>query len=86
MYDVFLCDMIYVTLHENLQVEKMAKGSSGRIIIEIDPEFKQELYDSLQKENLTMKDWFLANADRFLKDRGQLNLHLSSDEFSRKAS
>ena len=56
MYDVFLCDMIYVTLHKKFTGRKMAKGSSGRIIIEIDPDFKQELYNSLQKENLTMKE------------------------------
>ena len=41
----------------------MARGSSGRIIIEIDPDFKKKLYDVLQKENLTLKDWFLNNAD-----------------------
>ena len=38
----------------------MARGSSGRIIIEVDPGFKQELYDVLQKENLTLKEWFLS--------------------------
>ena len=62
----------------------MARGSSGRIIIEIDPEFKQELYDALQKENLTLKSWFIKNADKFLKDRGQLNLLLADEELSRE--
>ena len=62
----------------------MARGSSGRIIIEIDPTFKQELYNALQKENLTLKDWFLNNADKYLKDRGQMDLLLSSDGRSRK--
>jgi len=62
----------------------MARGSSGRIIIEIDPEFKQELYDALQKENLTLKSWFLKNADKFLKDRGQLKLLLADEELSGK--
>jgi len=63
----------------------MARGSSGRIIIEIDPAFKQELYEALQKENLTLKEWFLNNADKYLKNRGQLDLLLSNDELSRKA-
>jgi len=62
----------------------MARGSSGRIIIEIDPVFKQELYDALQKENLTLKDWFLNNANKYLKDRGQMDLLLSSDGRQRK--
>jgi len=62
----------------------MARGSSGRIIIEIDPDFKQELYDALQKDNLTLKKWFLKNADKYLKHRGQLNLLLPDDELTRK--
>ena len=62
----------------------MARGNSGRIIIEIDPSFKQELYDVLQKENLTLKDWFLRNAEKYLKDRGQLDLLLSNEEITRK--
>ena len=62
----------------------MARGSSGRIIIEVDPGFKQELYDVLQKENLTLKEWFLNNAEKYLKDRGQMDLLLPNDGFSRK--
>ena len=62
----------------------MARGSSGRIIIEIDPDLKQELYDALQKDNLTLKKWFLKNADKYLKDRGQLDLLLPNDELTRK--
>ncbi|MFK5948276.1 MAG: hypothetical protein QM500_05865 [Methylococcales bacterium] len=52
----------------------MAKGSSGRIVIEVDPGIKHELYEALGKEDLTLKDWFLMNADEFLKDKGQISL------------
>ena len=54
----------------------MAKGSSGRIVIEIEPEFKDELYTALEKEGLNMKQWFLENAQEFLKNRSQLSLQL----------
>ena len=64
----------------------MAKGSSGRIVIEVEPEIKHELYDALDKEGLTLKDWFLKNAGLFLKDRGQMNLLPSEDELTRKVS
>lgn len=64
----------------------MAKGSSGRIVIEVEPEIKHELYDALSKEGLTLKDWFLKNADSFLKDRGQMNLLPPEDELTRKVS
>jgi len=57
----------------------MAKGSSGRIVIEVEPEIKHELYDALDKEGLTLKEWFLRNAGLFLKDKGQMSL-LPSEE------
>ena len=65
----------------------MAKGSSGRIVIEVDPEIKHELYEALQKEELTLKEWFLNNADKFLKDKAQMSLFGSEDELTtRKVS
>ena len=50
----------------------MARGTSGRIVIEIDPETKQELYEQLEKENSNMKAWFLAHVENFLKGKQQL--------------
>ena len=58
----------------------MAKGNSGRIVIEIDPSFKDELYTALKKEELNMKEWFLSNAEEFLKNRSQMKLNLVTDE------
>lgn len=52
----------------------MAKGTSGRIVIEMDPTIKQELYNSLEKEGLTLKQWFLENVDQFLSNRSQISL------------
>ena len=54
----------------------MSVGPSGRIVIEIDPETKQELYQALAKEDLKLKHWFLSQAEEFLKDRQQLKLEL----------
>ena len=48
------------------------RGQSGRIVIEIDPERKQAIYEALSREGLTLKDWFLGQADNFLKNRHQL--------------
>ncbi len=75
-------------LHNTAIVEviNMAKGNSGRIVIEIEPEIKHELDDALDKEGLTLKEWFLKNAGAFLKDRGQMSLLLSDDEMTRKVN
>ncbi len=41
----------------------MAKGNSGRIVVEIDPELKNELYDALGEQGLNLKQWFLENVE-----------------------
>ncbi|MCG6869669.1 MAG: hypothetical protein LJE91_13355 [Gammaproteobacteria bacterium] len=54
----------------------MPIGQSGRIVIEIDPELKQELYSSLEDEGLTLKQWFLDRVTEHLRGRNQLSLQL----------
>jgi len=58
----------------------MAKGTSGRIVIEVEPDFKKELYIVLGKEGINMKSWFLANAEVFLKNRSQMSLGFNIEE------
>ena len=60
----------------------MAKGNSGRIVIEIEPSIKDELYTALKKEDLNMKEWFLSNAEEFLKNRSQMKLNLVNNDRS----
>jgi len=55
----------------------MAVGSSGRVVVEIDPKLKKELYVALAKEGLNLKDWFLQNLDNFLDDQSQFKFALS---------
>jgi len=52
----------------------MARGNSGRIVLELDPDFKKELYDALDKDRLTLREWFINEANRYLKERNQLRL------------
>jgi hypothetical protein len=49
----------------------MARGESGRIVLEIDPFEKKELYTALTKDGMTLKDWFLRRATDYLRERGQ---------------
>ena len=57
----------------------MPKGPSGRIVIELDPDLKDELYIALQKEGLNMKQWFIENAQDFLANRSQLSLQFATN-------
>ncbi len=52
----------------------MARGESGRVVLEIDPDFKREFYAALTREGLTLKDWFVASAERHLQDFNQPSL------------
>ncbi len=55
----------------------MSIGQSGRIVLEVSPDLKRELYSSLASEGLTLKGWFIHQVNDFLQNRRQLNLELS---------
>ena len=57
----------------------MSIGTSGRIVIEVDPELKQELHTTLRSEGTNLKAWFLEQAGCFLAEKGQLRLKLVAD-------
>jgi hypothetical protein len=52
----------------------MSIGSSGRIVIELDPEIKRVLYSALMREGLTLKDWFLREAKIYLAEAEKMQL------------
>jgi hypothetical protein len=49
----------------------MARGSSGRIVIDVDPEFKEELYHALALQGSTLKDWFVTKARHLCEESRQ---------------
>jgi hypothetical protein len=54
----------------------MARGTSGRIVLEIDPELKHHLHALLAAEGRTMKDWFVEAAQTYLRGPAQVQLSL----------
>lgn len=44
----------------------MAIGKSHRIVIEVEPDIKQQIYEALSTKGMTLKDWFLAQAEKSL--------------------
>jgi hypothetical protein len=63
-------------LHNMILELLMAVGGSGRIVIEIDPVLKQELYGALAEQGMTLKYFFLANVNSFLDQKVQPDLQL----------
>ncbi len=46
----------------------MSIGSSGRIVIEIEPEMKREIYALLKEKGLTLKEWFLLQSKLLIEE------------------
>lgn len=44
----------------------MAIGKSHRIVIEIDPDMKVDIYAALKSRGLTLKEWFIGKASEDL--------------------
>jgi hypothetical protein len=44
----------------------MARGDSGKIVLEIEPAEKEKLYSAVKRDGLTMKDWFLQQMASYL--------------------
>lgn len=57
----------------------MARGPSGRVVIIVEPELKQELYVELVRRELTLKDWFIGQATHFLNKSHQRSLPEGKD-------
>lgn len=55
----------------------MSIGNSGRIVIEVEPEVKRQLYATLAREGMTLKDWFLREARQYVQVFQQMPLDLA---------
>lgn len=60
----------------------MSIGSSGRIVIELDPEVKRHLYSALARDGLTLKDWFIKEAATYVAKAEQLHYKPASRDTS----
>ena len=57
----------------------MPIGESGRIVIEVDTDLKRELYVALERDGLTLKQWFIRRASNYVADAVQPSLAFSAD-------
>lgn len=59
----------------------MPQGKSGRIIIDVDPEFKEEVYQAVHRQGFgSMKEWFIQQAARVCEESRQPSLGLVIEE------
>lgn len=58
-----------VILHTQMPI-----GDSGRIVLEIEPLLKRRLYSALALEQMTLKDWFIEQAEQYVHAQQQPRL------------
>lgn len=68
LHDSF-CMLCYIHHMVCLRIDKMSIGSSGRIVIEVDPDLKRQLYSVLVQDGMSLKSWFLNEANLYLSTR-----------------
>ena len=61
----------------------MAQGSSGRVVIDLEPEFKQLLHETLKSKGVRLKHWFLEQAETLCAEHRQPPLALAAEEPAR---
>lgn len=64
----------------------MARGPSAKIVIEAGATLKSELYAALAVEGMTLKQWFIREATRFIAAAGQPELPFRAERERRRAA
>lgn len=47
----------------------MARGDSGRIVLEVNPKLKKQIYSILALEQKTLKSWFIEHAETYISEK-----------------
>lgn len=50
-------------------LSEMAQGKSGRVVVDLDPEFKEELHHTLKQQGTTLKQWFIGHAEAYCRNK-----------------
>lgn len=55
-------------------IQHMARGPSGRLVIEVDPGLKRDLHSALAADGTSLKEWFLVRVRDYFSHRDQPHL------------
>lgn len=61
-------------------IHNMARGKSGRVVIETDPDLKRRLYTQLARDERTLKEWFTEAASMYVQQKEQPPLFRTDPE------
>ena len=57
-----------------LHILLMARSNSGRVVLEMDPDLKRELYVALATDSLTLRQWFCTQVEAYVRGKMQPSL------------
>lgn len=60
-------------------------GDSGRIVVELPPQMKRELYAALSRDGLTLKAWLISRAEDYVGNNGQISLFKETERLHNSA-
>jgi hypothetical protein len=55
----------------------MARGQSGRIVLEVDVDLKNALYARLEEDKSTLRTWFIERAQEYIRSPRKKAVQLS---------
>lgn len=64
----------------------MSRGASGKIVLEVSPSLKNDLYGVLGQQNKTLKGWFMEQAAAYVESQRQPTLPFFSNHPASKHS
>ena len=62
----------------------MARGNSGRIVLEVGVDLKNSMYARLEEDNLKLKAWFIERVKEYLKSPKQSAVQLTIKDLLEK--
>lgn len=77
------CNVTYITCDGE---HTMSIGNSGRIVIEVEPKLKRQLYSALTQDGLSLKEWFLKNAEGYISVSRQKPIQTDSSSTTENSS
>jgi hypothetical protein len=66
-------------IRHTLEDRTVARGKSGRVVVDVDPAMKARMYVVLAEQGLTMRDWFVQRAQAFVERPKESETTGSSD-------
>lgn len=64
-----IVEKTYCTLRHLCYIYHMARGPSGKTVVDLGPALKRDLHATLAADGLSLKDWLIGHARQYITSR-----------------